>query len=217
MGQDNAPASARTEVKRAPDRGHYDRATIDAILDASIVCHVGFVDDGQPFVIPTLQVRVGDRVYLHGAPASRMVKTLSSGAPACVTVTLVDGLVLARSAFHQAVNYRSVVVIGSAERVDDPCEKTKILEEMTERFVSGRWKDIRPPSRGELARTTIMGLPLDEASAKIRTGGPKDDMEDLAMDIWAGVVPLETTKGTPVPDAHLDPSVELPPYLLDQF
>jgi uncharacterized protein len=215
MGQDNTPASARTTVARAPDRGRYDRETVNAILDASIVCHVGFVCDGQPFVIPTLQVRKGDHIYLHGAPASRMVKTLSSGAPACVTVTLVDGLVLARSAFHQAVNYRSVVILGVAERVDDPCEKTKILEEMTNAFAPGRWADIRPPSRGELARTTILALPLDETSAKIRTGGPNDDMEDLAMSIWAGVVPLSQTKGTPEPDHRLDASIELPAYLRD--
>src|SRR5690348_5320744 len=158
----------RTQVRRAPDRGHYDRPTIDAILDEALVCHVGFVDDGQPVVIPTLEVRVGDHVYLHGATGSRMVKVLSEGSPACVTVTIVDGLVLARSAFHQSVNYRSVVIFGSAKRVDDPEMKCRVLHEMTERFVPGRWDDIRHPNEGELARTAVLALPIDEASAKIR-------------------------------------------------
>src|SRR5438552_16752474 len=164
---DGRVPNERTRVRRAPDRGHYDRATIDAILDRSLVCHVGFVDRGQPVVIPTLVVRVDDEVFLHGAPASRMVKVLSSGAPVCVTVTLLDGLVLARSAFHQAVNYRSVVVFGSARVVESRDDKIAVLRTMTERFASGRWDDIRPPNDGELARTTVLALPADEASAKI--------------------------------------------------
>jgi len=192
----------RTTVRRAPDRGHYDRPTIDAILDEALVCHVGFVDDGQPVVIPTLQVRVDDHVYLHGATGSRMVKVLSSGAPACVTVTLLDGLVLARSAFHQSVNYRSVVIFGTATRVEDPEMKCRVLHELTERFVPGRWADIRHPNEGELARTALLALPIDEASAKIRTGGPKDDEEDLGLPIWAGVIPLELTRLEPVPDEN---------------
>jgi nitroimidazol reductase NimA-like FMN-containing flavoprotein (pyridoxamine 5'-phosphate oxidase superfamily) len=196
----------RTRVRRAPDRGHYDRATIDAILDDALVCHVGFVDDGQPFVIPTMHVRVDDHVYIHGATGSRMVKVLSDGAPACVTVTLVDGLVLARSAFHQAVNYRSVVVLGTATRVDDPEQKCRVLHEMTERFEAGRWDDIRHPNEGELARTVVLGLPLDEASAKIRTGGPRDEPEDYASSIWAGVIPLELTRGEPIPDENGGPA-----------
>jgi nitroimidazol reductase NimA-like FMN-containing flavoprotein (pyridoxamine 5'-phosphate oxidase superfamily) len=192
----------RTRVRRAPDRGHYDRATIDAILDDTLLCHVGFVDEGHPYVIPTLQVRVDDHLYIHGATASRMVKVLSSGAPACVTVTLLDGLVLARSAFHQSVNYRSVVVFGTATRVEDPEQKMRVAEALTERFVPGRWADIRHPNDGELARTAFLALPLDEASAKVRTGGPKDDPEDYALPIWAGVVPLELTRGEPVPDEN---------------
>lgn len=202
------PSSERSRVRRSPDRGHYDDDTVNAILDASLLCHVGFVDGGHPHVIPTLQVRLGDRLFLHGATGSRMIKVLSDGAPACVTVTMLDGLVLARSAFHQSVNYRSVVVFGTAELVTDERAKTDVLHALTEKFQSGRWDDIRHPTPGELARTAVVALPLDEASAKVRTGGPKDDEDDYALPIWAGVVPLELTRLEPVSDENgvADPS-----------
>jgi nitroimidazol reductase NimA-like FMN-containing flavoprotein (pyridoxamine 5'-phosphate oxidase superfamily) len=210
------PARARTprsRVRRVPKRGHYDRETIDAILDEAIVCHVGFVDDGQPFVIPTLLARVGDTVYLHGSAASRMVRTLGAGVPMCLTVTLVDGVVLARSAFHHSINYRSVTLLGSAEPVDDPAEKLAALEAFTEHMVPGRWADVRWPNRKELKGTRVLALAIDEASAKVRTGPPVDDEEDLDMDVWAGVVPLELVPSPPVAAPELDDEAAVPGYV----
>jgi nitroimidazol reductase NimA-like FMN-containing flavoprotein (pyridoxamine 5'-phosphate oxidase superfamily) len=200
----------RTQVKRLPDRGKYDAETVHKILDAGFVCHVGFVVEGQPFVIPTNYGRVGDTLYLHGSSASRMLKTLTGGIPVCVTVTLVDGLVLARSAFHHSVNYRSVMILGKAALVDKPEEKISALEAFTEHVMRGRWKDIRPPTDLEMKATTVLSLPLAEVSAKVRTGPPKDDAEDYALPIWAGVLPLPIVPGTPIPDPKLNAGLEPP-------
>jgi uncharacterized protein len=203
----------RTRVRRVPARGQYERETVDAILDEALISHVGFVHDGAPVVIPTLHARLGDRLYLHGSAASRMLRTLERGAPVCVTATLVDGLVLARSAFHHSVNYRSVVVFGHARAVEPQEERLKALELFTEKLVPGRWADVRPPTRQELKGTKVLSLPLDEASAKVRTGPPIDDDEDYDLPVWAGVLPLETAVAPPVPDPRLDAAVETPGYV----
>jgi nitroimidazol reductase NimA-like FMN-containing flavoprotein (pyridoxamine 5'-phosphate oxidase superfamily) len=199
-------------VRRLPKRAAYDRAAIDAILDEALVCHLGFVHNGQPFVIPTLHARVGDRVYVHGSAASRMLRTLGAGFPACLTVTLLDGLVLARAAFHHSVNYRSVVVLGTAEPVSDPDQKVCALRAFTEHVLPGRWDDIRPPTRQELEATAVLSLPLDEASAKVRTGPPVDDEEDYALGVWAGVIPLRLQALAPAADPRLPPGVAPPLY-----
>jgi nitroimidazol reductase NimA-like FMN-containing flavoprotein (pyridoxamine 5'-phosphate oxidase superfamily) len=200
----------RTQVKRLPDRGKYDAETVHAILDAAFVCHVGFVVGEQPYVIPTNFGRVGDTLYLHGSSASRMLKTLIGGIPVCVTVTLVDGLALARSAFHHSVNYRSVVILGRATLVEKLEEKMDALKAFTEHVMRGRWKDIRPPTDLELKATTVLALPLVEVSAKVRTGPPKDDAEDYALPIWAGVLPLPIVPGVPIPDPKLNAGLEPP-------
>lgn len=203
----------RTKVKRLPARGHYDRETIDAILDEGFICHVGFVVDGQPYVIPTGYARVDDTVYIHGSAASRMLRNLSEGIDVCLTVTLVDGLVLARSAFHHSINYRSVVILGIAQLVTDEKEKNAALEALTEHIVPGRWADVRWPSDLELKATSVLKLPIEEASAKIRVGDPKDDEEDYTMNVWAGVLPLGLQTGEPVADARLDTQIEVPEYV----
>jgi len=203
----------RTQVKRLPKRGHYDRETIYGILDAGFVCHVGFNADGQPYVIPTNYGRAGDTLYLHGSAASRMLRTLSGGVPVCVTVTHVDGLVLARSAFHHSVNYRSVVVLGTARLVEEPAEKMEALRIFTEHVLKGRWNDVRQPTEQELKGTMVLALPLEEVSAKVRTGGPVDDEADYALPVWAGVLPLETLPQPPQPDARLKADTPLPAYL----
>ena len=202
----------RTTVRRLPARGSYDRALIHSILDEAPVCHVGFVVNGRPFVIPTLHVRVGDRLYMHGSPGSRMLKAMAGGVEVCVNVTVVNGLVLARSAFHHSMNYRSVVVLGTAQAVDDPDEKTRVLHALSEHLVPGRWRDVRGPAPGELKATSVLSLPIDEASAKVRTGPPVDDEEDYALPAWAGVVPLSLKAGEPVPCPRLSPGIELPSY-----
>jgi nitroimidazol reductase NimA-like FMN-containing flavoprotein (pyridoxamine 5'-phosphate oxidase superfamily) len=203
----------RTQVKRLPKRGHYDAETIYAILDEAFVCHVGFNVDGQPFVIPTNYGRKGDTVYLHGSSASRMLRTLSAGVRVCVTVTLVDGLVLARSAFHHSVNYRSVVILGTANLVDDPTEKMEALRLFTEHVLKGRWDDIRLPNEQELKATTVLALNIEEASAKIRSGGPLDDEPDYLLPIWAGVLPLRTVAAQPEPDPLRKSDRPAPEYL----
>jgi len=205
--------SARTQVRRHPKRGAYDRAVIDAILDEGVVCHLGFVDGGQPFVIPTLYARVGDSLVVHGSAASRTLRTLDAGVPCCVTVTLVDGLVLARSAYHHSANYRSVVVLGVAREIIDPEEKLAALHAVSEHVVPGRWAEVRPPAQQELRATSVLRLPLDEASAKIRTGGPIDDEADLGLDVWAGVLPLELVARQVRPEPEL--RAALPDYLID--
>jgi len=203
----------RTQVKRLPKRGNYDRETVHNILDTGFVCHVGFSVDGQPYVIPTNYGRAGDTLYLHGSAASRMLKTLSEGVPVCVTVTHLDGLVLARSAFHHSVNYRSVVILGTARLVEAPAEKMEAMRIFTEHVMKGRWDDVRIPTEQELKATTVLSLPLEEVSAKVRTGGPIDDEEDYALPVWAGVLPLETVAKAPVPDSRLKKETPLPSYL----
>jgi len=202
--------TARTRVVREPHRGAYDRELINQILDESFICHVGFVVDGQPFVIPTGYGRVGDDLYIHGSAASRMLRQLSSGIPVCVTVTLLDGLVLARSVFNHSMNYRSVVVLGTAELVSDPVEKVKALHSLSEHIVPGRWDQSRGPSEQELKATWVLRLPLTECSAKIRTGPPIDDEEDYSLPAWAGVIPLRLVAGQPIADPKLAPEIATP-------
>jgi nitroimidazol reductase NimA-like FMN-containing flavoprotein (pyridoxamine 5'-phosphate oxidase superfamily) len=194
--------TARTTVKRLPDRASYDRDTANAILDEALICHVGFAMEGQPFVIPTIHARVGGTLYLHGSAASRMLREGRS-APLCVTVTLVDGLVMARSAFHHSMNYRSVVVLARAREVTEPEEKVAALRAIVEHVAAGRWDEVRWPTETELKGTTVLALPIDEASAKVRTGPPKDDEEDYARDVWAGVIPLRLVPGEPIADPRL--------------
>ena len=198
-----ASPTPRSRVRRIPKRGRYDRATIDAILDEALVAHVGLTVDDQPFVIPMLHARLGDRVYLHGSSASRLMRRLAGGLPACMTVTLLDGLVLARSASNHSVNYRSVVVLGEARPVTGDDECAAALEAFTEKLVPGRWQEIRGPSAQELKATRVLTMELTEASAKVRDGGPIDEEEDYALETWAGVVPLALRAGAPVPDARL--------------
>jgi nitroimidazol reductase NimA-like FMN-containing flavoprotein (pyridoxamine 5'-phosphate oxidase superfamily) len=197
----------RTQVNRLPKRAVYDQAQVHAILDEGFICHVGFVVDGQPYVIPTGYARSGDRLYIHGSAASRMLRALGQGARLCVTVTLVDGLVLARSAFHHSMNYRSVVVLGQARLVTDPEEKTAALGLFTNHIVPGRWDEVRHPNEQELKSTTVLALALDEVSAKVRTGPPIDDEEDYALPVWAGVVPIRMQAGDPAPDTRLPEGV----------
>jgi nitroimidazol reductase NimA-like FMN-containing flavoprotein (pyridoxamine 5'-phosphate oxidase superfamily) len=197
-----------------PKRGVYDRAPIHAILDEALVAHLAFTDeDGQPYAIPTLHARVGDEVWVHGSSASRTLRTLRRGARACLTVTLVDGLVLARSIFNHSVNYRSVIVLGEARAVTDLDEKRAALAAFAERVAPGRWADARPPTPSELKATSILALPLDEASAKVRTGPPVDGEADHELDVWAGVVPIRLVRGEPVPDPHLRAGIDVPGYL----
>ena len=198
----------RTQVRRLPKRAAYDEQQVHAILDEGYLCHVGFVVDGQPYVIPTLYVRLEGQIYIHGSAASRMLRTLDEGASVCVTVTLVDGFVLARSAFHHSMNYRSVVVLGKARLVADPAEKREAMHHFTNHMVPGRWEEVRQPNEQELKATTVLVLPLDEVSAKIRTGSPLDDDEDYALPVWAGVVPVRTELGKPLPDERLLPGVK---------
>ncbi len=211
-GRASAP-TPRTRVRRIHENARYDRAAIDAILDAALVCHLGFTHDGQPFVIPTLHARVDDILYVHGSAASRTLRALAAGIPACVTVTLVDGIVLARSVFEHSMNYRSVVVLGEAAAVTEQDEKLAVLEAFTEKLLPGRWDDARRPTRKELKATSVLRLPLDEASAKVRTGPPDDgDSPDAELDVWAGVIPLVTTALAPIPDPSLRPGIPVPAY-----
>lgn len=210
------PAAAptpRVRVRRVPKRAGYDRATIDAILDEAIVCHVGFAVEGQPYVIPMLHARVGDLVYIHGSTASRLVRTLAGGAPCSLTVTLLDGIVLARSAFHHSANYRSVTVLGRAALVASDAERLEALRAFSEQLAPGRWEHVRPPSRQELKGTQVLALSLDEASAKIRTGPPVDDAEDMERAVWAGELPLALHVAQPRPDPQLAAGIELPEHV----
>jgi hypothetical protein len=203
----------RTKLKRLPKRGHFDRETVYGILDEGFICHVGFAVEGKPVVIPTGYARVDDKLYIHGSQASRMLRTLSGGVDACVTVTLIDGLVLARSAFHHSMNYRSVVIFGRATLVEDFEEKNAALLALSEHIVRGRWAEVREPTEQELRQTTVLAMPLVEASAKIRTGPPLDDEEDYAMNVWAGVLPLRLATGEPVKDPRLPEGIEVPEYV----
>jgi nitroimidazol reductase NimA-like FMN-containing flavoprotein (pyridoxamine 5'-phosphate oxidase superfamily) len=202
----------RTRVVREPHRGVYDRETIYRILDEGIVCHVGFSPDAQPFVIPTLYARVGDTIYFHGSAASRMLRGAASGIPVCITVTLTDGLVLARSVFNHSMNYRSVVALGQAMLVDQPEEKLEALRAFTEKILPGRWDDARQPNDKELKATSILKLPLTEVSAKIRSGPVQDDEEDYTLRVWAGIVPLQLQADAPIRDERCDPAIPTPAY-----
>jgi nitroimidazol reductase NimA-like FMN-containing flavoprotein (pyridoxamine 5'-phosphate oxidase superfamily) len=205
------PPSTRARVRRHPERGRYERATVDAILDEALVCHVGFVHDGHPYVIPMLHARVGDELYLHGSAASRMLRALSTGTDVCVTATLVDGLVLARSVFDHSVNYRSAVVLGRALLVHAPTEKEHALSLFTEKLVPGRWSEARPPTPTELKATAVLRMALEEYSAKVREGGPGGgDGPDAQLDVWAGIVPLAIRAGTPEADPLLRPDIPMP-------
>lgn len=208
-GADQRP---RTRVTRVPDRADYDLATVAAILDAAPICHVGVIDErGFPVVIPTLHARADEQLYLHGSAAGRTIKAAGSS-EICVTATLVDGLVLARSAFHHSINYRSVVIFGTGEVVEDEAGKLDALEAFTEKLIPGRWNDVRPPTRQELNGTAVVRLPIAESSAKVRTGGPIDEPEDYGLPVWAGTVPLRVVAGAPEADEALD-GIELPGYV----
>jgi hypothetical protein len=202
----------RTKVRRLPDRGKYDAESVYAILDEAFICHIGFVVDGQPFVIPTGFARVNDTLYIHGSAASRMLRTLADGVQVCVTVTLVDGIVMARSGFHSSMNYRSVVILGRAKQVEGRDEKLAALAAFSEQVMPGRWKDLRETTDAELKGTLVLTLPLKEVSAKVRTGPPKDDEADYALPLWAGVLPLKLTAGMPIDDPRLPKGIEPPDY-----
>jgi len=204
--------SPRAAVRRHPERGTYDRAAIDAILDEALYCHVGFVVDGQPFVIPTIHARVGDVVYLHGSPASRMLRRLAAPVDVCVTATILDGLVLARSLYNHSMNYRSAVVFGRARAVDERAETLAALEAVSEHVVRGRWAEARQPSEKELAGTRVLAVEIEEASAKVRTGPPGDFDADLDLPIWAGVIPLRLVAGEPLTDECVPDGVRTPAY-----
>lgn len=205
--------TARTSFKRLPERGRYEREQIHAALDAAWVCHLGIATDDGPVVIPTSYARVGDTLLIHGSPASRLLRRSATGIPICVTVTHLDGLVLARSTFHHSVNYRSVVVFGTATEITDPDAKAEALAAFVEHIVPGRTADARPATAREVNGTKVLALPLTEASLKVRTGGPSEEPEDYDLPVWAGVVPFSMAAGPPVPDERLDPAIELPGYL----
>jgi uncharacterized protein len=203
--------TARTSLRRLPERARYDSETVHSILDEAFICHVGFVVDGQPYALPTGYARVGDTLYLHGSTGSRL--GLRPGMDVCVTVTLLDGIVLARSVFHHSFQYRSVMVLGRTRLVTDSAEKEAALTALVEHFVPGRSAEARPGNRRELVATAVLAVPLEEVSAKVRTGDPKDEEEDYALPVWAGILPLALTPGKPVPDSRLDPIVPVPPYV----
>jgi nitroimidazol reductase NimA-like FMN-containing flavoprotein (pyridoxamine 5'-phosphate oxidase superfamily) len=209
---ESGPASGRVAVRRHSERGRYDRATIDAILDEGLICHLGVAVDGDAHAIPTMYARRGDVVYVHGAVANRTLKALRDGAQACLVVTLLDGLVMARSAFNHSMNYRSVVVYSKAVEVSDPGEKLAAMAALLEQVAPGRWNDSRQPSPAEIESTVILSLSLAEASAKVRSGPPIDEPADMELDYWAGVVPLQLTAGPPVDDPHLARPIEVPSY-----
>ncbi len=207
----NAMPTPRTRVVREPHRAVYDREILNQILDEAFVCHIGFVVDGQPYVVPTSYGRDGDALYIHGSVASRLLRNLGRGIPLCVTVTLLDGLVLARSVFNHSMNYRSVVILGAAQLVDKPQEKLAALRTLSEHIVPHRWDDARQPNEKELKQTSVLRIPIDEFSAKVRIGPPVDDEEDYSFSTWAGVIPLEMKVGSPIPDERCQRN--LPAYL----
>jgi uncharacterized protein len=211
--QTTMKSTDRSQLRRLPKRGSHELKTIHEILDAGFLAHVGFNVNGQPFVIPTLFGRAGETLYLHGSAASRMLRELSTGVPACVTVTLVDGLVLARSAFHHSMNYRSVVAFGTARKIEDPIHKTEALRVISDHLIAGRWEDVRAPYEQELKATSVLEFAMEEASAKIRSGPPVDDEEDYALPMWAGVLPLTIRSGQPVPDPRLPAGTAIPEYV----
>ena len=203
----------RTKIARKPDRGRYDRETVHAIIDEALYCHVGIVVNERPVVIPTAHWRQGDKLYMHGSRVSRLMNVMAAGADVCVTVTLLDGLVLARSGFHHSMNYRSVVIFGAAVPIEGREAKLSAMRAFMERIAPGRWDELRPPTEKEIAATSIVALKLDEASAKLRAAPPSDDDADYAHPVWAGVVPVTEVLGEPVPDPRLAPGIALPAYL----
>ncbi len=207
------PPSERTTVRRLALRGVYDPDAIREILDAGFICHVAFAVGGEARVLPTAYVRIDDQIYVHGSPSNQMLRSLLAGPEACVCVTHVDGLVLARSAFHHSINYRSVVLFGPAREVEDLNEKNAVLSALTERIIPGRWDEVRTPNEAELKGTLVVAIRIAEASAKVRSAPPKDDEEDYALPIWAGVVPLRTVAGRPIPDPRLPPELPMPEHL----
>ncbi|MBP0020729.1 MAG: pyridoxamine 5'-phosphate oxidase family protein [Cyanobacteria bacterium SBLK] len=209
----NIPITSRTKIRRVPQRGNYDRETIYQILDEGLICHTGFIVNGQTFVIPTAYGRINDRLYIHGSPASRLIKTLKEGVEICVTVTLLDGLVLARSAYHHSMNYRSVMAFGIATVVENEAEKLAALQAFTEHIIRDRWQEVRPPNPQELAGTLVLSLPLNEASAKMRSGPPIDDKDDYNLPVWAGELPLSLQTSSPIVDPRLPENIGIPPYV----
>ena len=207
--------SRRNKVVRMPERGQYDKESVYGIVDEALLCHVGFVQDGQPFVIPTLHARMGDKLLLHGATTSRMLKHVQAGNPVCITITIADGLVLARSVFHHSINYRSVVLFGQGALITDPDEKMNALAAFTERLMPRRWDDAREPNRKEFKATSVVAIPIASASAKVRVGPPKDDDEDLGLPVWAGVVPIRQVVGEPVDAPDLREGVAVPGYVAE--
>ena len=206
-------ATEKTRLRRLPKRGAFDRETVFGILDAGLLAHVGFTDGGQPVVLPMIYGRDEERLYLHGSAGGRQLRALAGGAHACVTVTVADGLVLARSAFHHSMNYRCVVVLGRAEKISDEAQKLRALEIISEHVLPGRWKDARKPNASEMKQTLVVALPLAECSAKVRTGPPSDEEEDYSLPIWAGVVPMRTVFGAPIADPRLAAGARVPAYL----
>lgn len=213
MSDTSFTPTPRTQVRRMPKRGHYDRETVHAILDAGAIAHIGYLIDGQPYVTPTAYWRKGERLYWHGSSASRMLRTIDAGSPVCVTVSHIDGFVLARSAFHHSVNYRSVMAFGTAHKLTDDAEVVEALRDFTERLFPGRWDALRPIQPQEIKATTVLAMDLTEAVAKVRTGMPIDDDEDYALPIWAGVLPVQTRVTTPVDDPKNLPGLTAPAYL----
>ena len=210
---DTYTRNEKTRVRRLSERGHYDRETVHRILDAGFICYVGYVIDDQPFVTPTSYWREGERIYWHGSSASRMLRTVAKGIKVCLTVTHVDGLVIARSGFHHSINYRAVMAFGTAEKIEDDAHKLAALEAFVERLFPGRWAMLRPVNRQELKATTVLSMPLDEVSAKVRVGPPKDDDEDYALPIWAGVLPLTLAPGAVEPDPRNLAGLALPEHV----
>jgi uncharacterized protein len=211
--QKEYPKTIRNRVKRLAERGHYDADTIYPIIDEALICHVSFVHEGQPFIIPTLHARIDDTILLHGSQANRMLRHLEAGGEVCIAFTMVDGLVLARSVFHHSINYRSAVVFGKGEVIEGKEAQYKALEVFMEKFMPERWDDNRAPNDTEMLQTTIVSVPIESASAKVRVGPPKDDAEDLDLPYWAGVLPVQMNYGTPVADPSLKEGIAVPDYI----
>jgi nitroimidazol reductase NimA-like FMN-containing flavoprotein (pyridoxamine 5'-phosphate oxidase superfamily) len=209
----NTFKTERTRVRRISDRGHYDQDTIFSIIDEAMICHVGFIQNNNPVVIPTIHARLGNTLYIHGSGASRMLKVISNQNNICVTISLIDGIVLARSAFHHSMNYRSVVIFGSGRKINDPKEKLNALKAVSDHLIPERWDDVRPPNQKELDATTVIAISLEEASAKIRTGPPSDDDDDYKLSVWAGVLPITLIKEELIPDPVLPDKIDIPNYL----